>query len=221
MIKVFGVCYRMLEYAKTSIKSIRETASEPIQIYVCDNFSPKSEQIRSHFEDNLEIDGLLCPEANVKGWGLSWLAQILQPRNDLFFFTDLDIVVDFDWIKEARRIQDYVEVSGFSLKTDNYVPPNSGFDQNVREFGTWLMGIDPDPYFFSNLHLQPHLDSNLLKTLGSYDKSPMQLTHLGWNIWKDDPEYWQEKVKGVDWKAPPASFAFSFKQWKSKYSKEI
>ena len=208
MIYVYGILYRDLEYAKKSIQSIKEFASEPIHFTVIDSRSYRSSEITKYFKNEIKegnIDKFLAFKQNVKGEGLTQAYKAFPPDDseDFFVFTDLDVTVDFDWIAELRNNQAIVR--GFSLSLINYVEPNGGHNPDFG-FGTWLMGINRWAFENSYLDKFPYVDSLLLHTLQDHGlilRSPKELYHLGWDLWKDYPNSFDEKKKGTNWMSVP------------------
>src|SRR5271166_6753883 len=110
MIHLYGSLYYYFDYAVRSLASIQEYASEPIKIHVFDVKSPNSGKSIDYFSTLVEagtIDEFFAYEDNVKGWGYLPLLKECpaDDTEDFFVFTDLDVMVDFDWIKETRRLQ--------------------------------------------------------------------------------------------------------------------
>lgn len=216
MITVYGIMYHALEYAEQTIKALYDTASEDFELHIIDSHSSRSSETiypaMARLVDNRTIDSFYAFDANVRGWGFNEAFTQTPPNSTENFciFTDLDVIPDFDWIKESRRMQEMSNITGFSLKTDNYVPPNCGFDANDPGFGTWLMGIKTklfeDRIVRNNV---PFVDFICRAVIGNEQKSTMKLYHLGWDIWKDYPEYWDHKVAGIDWQAPPDKMTYS------------
>lgn len=213
MIHVYGVCYRMPDYVRRTVESLRRNASEPFRLIVADNRSVRSDAIAAWARGALErrdLHAFLGLEENIVGNALRTAYELYPPDDSepLFVFTDLDLVVPdgLDWIAETRRMHadPGLAVSGFSLSLENYVPPNSGHDPDPHghAMGVWLLGIRRrlyDEHFPDEL---PLVDSVLLNTLakhGRIERSRHALYHLGWDLHRDDPEYWQMKLAGVSW----------------------
>lgn len=202
MISVYAIGYRRLEYIKATIESLRKTASEPFRLVCIDALSSRSQEIREYLKDVADV--VIGSSGNCRGYGLTWAFENILPESSEGFsvITDLDVIPDFDWLKALRASYNTEHIlTGFGLKTENYVSPNSGFDLNG--FGSWLMGVDSNIYKEYCKKYKFHLDSQVIQFFQSkgrilkYDNP--KLYHLGWDLWKDDPEYWQEKLKGIDW----------------------
>lgn len=120
-----------------------------------------------------------------------------DPNEQIFISTDLDLLMpdETDWIGEIRKaMEPDVTICGFTLGMDNYVPPNFGYDPNYPYFGNWLMGLRKRsfasynrPAFQDCFALQHQLQ------YGRHKKIMIPLYHLGWDAWKDDPDYWDKK----------------------------
>lgn len=209
MITVYGLVYYALEYAEQSIRSIRDTAGEGIEINVIDAKSDRSDLIESWGREAVKkglITRFIQADTNCKGAGPVWSYKSFPPREDIFVITDLDVLAKPGWLQELRKGLATKEVAGFHLEMDNYVSPNIGFSD--KGFGTWLMGISTNLYN-RYLEIHDHHQDSVLLQLAKDDfyKSEINLTHLGWDIWKDYPEYWKEKLEPIDWMASePAQY---------------
>lgn len=213
MIHVYGVCWRLPSYAQRTVDSLRRTASEDFRLVVVDNKSTNSAAIAAWADREVArggIDLFLGLEANIRGNALRTGYELSPPDDseDFFMFTDLDVVVPdgLDWIAETRRMQadPALAVSGFSLSLENYVPPNSGHDPDPHghAMGVWLMALKRELYeqrFPDELPLVDHVLLNTLRAHGRIERSRRELYHLGWDIHRDDPEYWQLKLAGIPW----------------------
>lgn len=213
MIHVYGVCWRMPTYVQRTVESLRRTASEPFRLVVADNRSENSAEIARWAAAQVArggVDLFLGLEGNIYGNALRTGYELSPPdtSEDFFMFTDLDLVVPdgLDWIAETRRMQSdpALAVSGFSLSLENYLPPNSGHhpDPNGHAMGVWLMGIKRALYEHHFPDETPLVDHLLLGALGRHgriERSRKELCHLGWDIPRDDPEYWRLKLRGVPW----------------------
>ena len=207
MIYVYGLSYRVASYAKKSLDSIIANASEPIRIIVGDNPSPKSIETVSllqEYKAGHKISSYLLFEKNIKTRAFLKMYQALPPDDecDFFVFTELDLVVPtgLDWIQELKAMRRLGAVDcGFSLSLSNYVPPNSGHDPdlNGHAMGIWLLGIDnlifrktyPMNGPFTDTLLHAHMSQ-----FGKKIRSRKELYHLGWDLWRDDPDYWKLKL---------------------------
>lgn len=213
MIHVYGVGWRVPQYLARTVESLRRTASEPFKLIVADNRSVNSEAIAEWGARGIEdgsIDAFLGLEENIRGNALRTAYELFPPdtSESFFVFTDLDLVVpdDLDWIAETRRMQSdpRLVASGFSLSLENYVPPNAGHDPDVNghAMGVWLMGLKREPYerhFPDELPLVDHVLLNTLGRHGRIERSRRTLYHLGWDLHRDDPEYWALKQQGIPW----------------------
>ena len=213
MIHVYGVCWRMCDYVRRTVESLRRTASEPFHLVVVDNHSVNSPAIAAWAEGAVaagEVDLFLGLEGNIYGNALRTGYELAPPdaSEPFFIFTDLDLEVPagLDWIGETRRMHSdaALAVSGFSLSLENYVPPNSGHDPdpNGHAMGVWLLGIRRglyDTHFPPETPLVDHLLLNALGRHGRIERSRREVYHLGWDLPRDDPEYWQMKLAGIPW----------------------
>lgn len=197
MINVYGLSYWMKEYVTLSLSSIARNASDAIDIYVVDNLSPRSQEIGDYCKDAIdrgELKKYIQMDRNVRGNALRTAYDLYPPEEEFFVFTDLDVVVSFDWISKLKLAfnQGY-NIAGFTLATANYVPPNSG--HNPDGIGSWLMGIRKEAYERLPKDVA-YVDSYLRHMLAPCKQYKDELYHLGFDIWKDCPEYW-EKHKTV------------------------
>ena len=213
MIHVYGVCWRMPTYVRLTVESLRRNASEDFRLVVVDNKSVNSPAIAAWAQSQVACGGIdlfLGLADNIYGNALRTGYELSPPdaSEDFFMFTDLDLVVPdgLDWIAETRRMQSdpALAVSGFSLSLANYLPPNSGHspDPHGHAMGVWLMGVKRalyDRHFPGDTPLVDHLLLNALGKHGRLERSRRELYHLGWDIPRDDPEYWQLKLAGVPW----------------------
>jgi len=202
MTPLFGISYRRLDYLQKSISSILDS-NPKISCYIVDSLSPHSDQIREWGRKQSNLTWIES-STNCKGHGLIWSYQTF-PKSDWFIFTDLDIVVpkNTDWFSELSKAMETSTIAGFSLDTSNYVPPNGGFSEDG--FGCWLMGIKSAffDFYLSTKLTSGFTDGDLLWTAmqngATITKLPTKLYHLGWDLWKDDPEYFKEKQQGINW----------------------
>jgi glycosyltransferase involved in cell wall biosynthesis len=208
------VCWRIEAYARRTLESLRGNASEDFRLVVVDNRSVHSAAIAAWAAAEVArggIDLFLGLEDNIYGNALRTGYELSPPdaSEDFFVFTDLDLVVPdgLDWIAETRRMQSDpgLAVSGFSLSLENYLPPNSGHESDPygHAMGVWLMGIKRalyDAHFPDDTPLVDHLLLNTLGRHGRIERSRREVYHLGWDIPRDDPEYWQLKLAGVPWR---------------------
>ena len=214
MIYVYGLCYRMLDYAKKTVDSLRETASEDFYLTCVEGKSCNSEKFLNwgkQYLENKKIQRFITSSTNCRGYGLKWAIENFKPDNseDFFILTDLDLLVpkNVDWIKEAReKMKDNV-ISGFTLSNENYVYPNSGWCENTnilkKIFGVWIMSVKTKK-FLEVYENQNHvlIDTHVIAYMCQYGKRDIinsKLYHLGWDAWKDDKLYWQDKLKKNNW----------------------
>lgn len=211
MIHIYGLCYRILKYPDETIKRLRETASEDFHLTCIESRSCNSDKF---FEwgmeclKNKKIQKFITSSTNSRGYGFNWSIKNFPPDNseDFFIITDLDLLVpkNFDWIKEIREKMKKNVICGFTLSNENYVSPNFGWNEHAvlknKIFGIWLMAIKREPLLkvledFNKNDIQIQ-DNKLIKEIckyGTRDIIDKKLYHLGWDAWKDDPEYWKEK----------------------------
>lgn len=213
MIYLYGLCYRILQYADKTVERLRETASEDFNLICVESKSYKSNDFLIWAKQKIKekkIQKFISSSTNCKGDGLRWAIENIPPDDseDFFIMTDLDLLVpkNVDWIKEIRdKIKNNV-ICGYTLSNENYVKPNWGWHENDviqnKTFGTWLMGIKKEPFskVLENLKkrkLQIE-DSLVIQEICKYGKRDIidkKLYHLGWDSWKDDPYYWDDKQK--------------------------
>ena len=214
MIHVYGLCYRILDYAKKTVDNLRETASEDFNLTCVEGRSCNSESFLSWGKQHLEnkkIQRFITSSTNGRGYGLSWAIENFKPDDseDFFILTDLDLLVpkNVDWIKEVRKKMKDNVISGFTLNNENYVYPNYGWceNQNIASklFGVWLMSVKKKEYFkIYQKKIVNLIDSEIILNMCNYGKRDLinsRLYHLGWNVWKDDVDYWKHKIKENNW----------------------
>ena len=214
MIYVYGLCYRILDYAKKTVDSLRETASEDFHLTCVEGKSCNSEKFLSWGKqclENKKIQRFITSSTNCRGYGLKWSVENFKPDDseDFFILTDLDLLVpkNVDWIKEVReKMKDNV-ISGFTLSNENYVYPNSGWCENTnilkKTFGVWIMSVKTKR-FLEVYEKQNHvfIDTHIIAYMCQYGKRDIinsKLYHLGWDSWKDDELYWNHKLTKNNW----------------------
>lgn len=204
MIKVFGLAYYCQDYIAKSISSIVDNVDEQIELIVVENKSPHSKIIRESLKQFNRcgfISKAYCMMGNSRGNCLIDIArsELDGYNEDFFIITDLDILVPkCNLISKTREaISQGYNVTGLSLSTINYTPPNSGFVDGPG-FGWWMMGIKTSE-FLKIPEGVACTDSFILNYLKSFKKFPDKCYHYGWDIWKDYPEYWTDKARGIDW----------------------
>lgn len=201
MIHVYGLSYYLSYYIEASIRSIVINASEPIYLTVVDNKSSNSEFLRSRLISYGWCNRVIGMKDNSRGNALIDMVREYPPDDseDFFVITDLDILVSdsCDWIKELRECRAKgANIAGFNLSLENYVPPNRGHD--TTGIGWWLMLLDKNKFF--NLPKGvAYTDHYLIGQLGPLHRAKSHLYHQTWDVWKDYPEYWDLKEKGVPW----------------------
>lgn len=211
MITIYGLSFWSLNYLKKSLNSIIKNASEPIKIIVGDNKSKNSKEIKNYLIEMGESDKIhnaIFFEENIRTKAFLQMYNIVNPsiEDDFFVFTELDLVVPdgLDWIKEIRKMRNQSAIDcGFSLSLENYIFPNGGHnpDPNGNEMGIWLLGLDRKIFhenFPKNGKLTDGQIHNFFRTRGKIIRSRKELYHLGWDIWKDEPEYWKFKEAGAN-----------------------
>lgn len=207
MIYVYGLTYRVVDYARRSINSIIENASEPIHFTVIDSKSENSDRIYNEVCRPLihqgKIQNYVQLKKNANIIGLYQGYDLFPPdkTEQFFVFTELDLVVPGDWIKEIREA-DY-QFCGFKLDETNYVYPNGGHTDNGHDCGYWLMSINRKIFDKVRPKKKGMMDRQLRQKF--YDQGfkmkqiQMPLYHLAWDLWKDDPQYFKKKVDGFEW----------------------
>lgn len=212
MIYIYGLCYRIVEYADKTINSLRETASEDFFLTCIEAKSCNSNKFYEWGIDSLKskkIQRFITSSTNCRGYGYNWAIKNFPPDNseDFLIMTDLDLLIDnFDWIKEIRKKMENNVICGFTLNNKNYVYPNSGWHENfVKEnkyFGMWLMAIKTKPFLEILNNMNENVEDmniiNKIKKYGNRDIIDKPLYHLGWDTWKDDKDYWNDK-KSCSW----------------------
>jgi len=214
MISVYGLVYYTLEYAKQSVQSIVATAGEELEINVIDSRSVRSDEILEWGKQAVadgQITRFIQASTNCKGAGPVWAYKAFPPQDgnsdcDFIVITDLDVLAKPGWLQELKQGQADHLVTGFGLDKSNYVEPNFGYTE--FGFGAWLEGININLYNRYLGQYDHHQDSVLLQVAeNNFFKSPLKLYHMGWDAWKDYPEYWEQKLESVDWMdSEPAIF---------------
>jgi hypothetical protein len=214
MIHVYGLCYRILDYAKKTVDNLRETASENFNLTCVEGKSCNSESFLSWGKqclENKKIQRFITSSTNCRGYGLKWAIENFQPDDseDFFILTDLDLLVpkNVDWIKEVREKMKKNVVSGFTLSNKNYVYPNIKWNENEnisnKLFGVWLMSVNTK--IFLNIYKKNNvnlIDSDIIRKMSKHGKRDIidsKLYHLGWDSWKDDKNYWEDKKNKNNW----------------------
>jgi len=217
MIHLYGLTYRAPEYLRKSLDSIIQNSSEDLDITIVESNSEKSPEVRKVIESyvfdksqigpNDKCRAMLMP-GNTVGWGLLKAIDDFPPDSkdaDFFILTDLDLIVPTgcDWvslIREAHEVRGRT-LTGCTLSLENYVPPNHGYGGDSDSFGMWLMGVNIKQFkdFPRNPHhpscaLVDHHVRGFFQGRGITEKLlSIRLYHLGWDIWKDDPDYFEHK----------------------------
>lgn len=208
MISLYGLSYRNLNYAKRSVESIINNASEPISFTLCDNKSPMSPNIVDWSQSLIpnRMKRAVFFSENIRGRALLRAYEKWPPdgKDGFFVFTDLDVVVPdgLDWIAETRRMMSKNVASGYSLSLENYIPPNGGHSTDGDLMGFWLLALNQKIYedhYPHGQNLQDLQVLDLFRTYGSIQRSAKCLYHLGWDAWRDDPEYFEIKKAGINW----------------------
>lgn len=202
MIHVYAMTYWAEDYAKKSIASLKAHTQYPFRLTVVENKSPKD---LSHLRG--ETDCWIQLETNAWETSLKLAYMIDPPRGDIIVFTDLDLLIPdgVDWVEEVIKRLSYPEVGlvAFDLDTINYVPPNHGqlmssqylarYDAFAEPSGMWLATVrraEADRFMETCV---VSLDSFLMRSVSMHLRVPVPLYHLGWDTWKDYPEYFEKK----------------------------
>ncbi len=209
MINMYGLSYLMPTYLEKSLNSMIDNASEEVCFTVIDNKTKNSDlnfSIVKPLVDSGKVKRYIQLTQNdmLNGFNRSFALFPPDDSEKFFIFTELDLIVKgFDWIQETRRMQETANLSGFKLSQENYVPPNQGHVEDGISVGFWLMGLNTQKFYQvmnqSNGWNHPVQDHRLRSLMGTKARSDKELYHLGWDIWKDDPEYFDRKLKGIDW----------------------
>jgi hypothetical protein len=208
MIHFYGMTYWMVEYLQATIDSLLAEASEAVHITIIENNSPRSSEFLSWGLEQLtknRIQRLITSSTNDKGLGVTWAIKNFPPSDDEDFFvcSDMDLILpaNYDWIRSIRNSMKRHVICGHSLSPENYLPPNRGWGREGNVFGMYFVGIKKCVFnsWPANKNIQDVLLLKHAERFGSRQKILTELYHLGWNIPKDCPAYWQEKLAGVDW----------------------
>lgn len=133
--------------------------------------------------------------------------DLLVPKRPIGWATQLSYVIGGGHVFNERtgvsyRLRQPPDLAAFSLSLENYVPPNGGHLDVPNRSGVWLMGMRRS--FFATLERERvHLDVMLCvraEERGGFHQVPYpKLYHLGWDLWRDAPWYWEQKVAGTPW----------------------
>ena len=204
MIHLYGLSYRLEEYIMDSIIDIYCEAGEDIHFTVIDNKSENSKSIRENLlyaKAMGFINRVVCMKGNSRGNALIDIVRLYPPDNseDFFVITDLDLQLPcgLEWASKLRDCKKAgANIAGFDLSLKNYVPPNTGHDK--AGIGWWLMMLDTKKFFELPKDVA-YTDSFLIQQLGPLHRAKGELYHLTWDSWRDYPEYWEMKQKGIPW----------------------
>lgn len=209
MIHVYALSYRVTDFVKSSLDSLLDNTSEKINLTIVDNKSKNSEEISKYvcsLVDQGKVNRYIQLEKNVQIMAFNQALNMYPPDNseDFFVLTELDLIVkNFDWLKETRSMMKEGNVlSGFRLSLENYKPPNGGHVDDGISCGFWLMALKKDLFFKVcplNIALADHRVRWYMSNYGRMKQNSNCLYHLGWDLHKIDPEYFNEKVKGIKW----------------------
>lgn len=210
MIHVYALCYWILPYAQKTIDNMLENATEPLHITVVEGNSKHSSQFLAWAKEQLEankIQRFITANFNCKGSGLLWAYDNFKPDSseDFCIFTDLDLLVPAgtDWVGMTRSAMRVAAVSGFQLSAENYVSPNWGWSEAEQSFGNWHMAIKTKAIDTYPRHLSFE-DSIMIghaMQYGPRSQIKQRIYHLGWDAAKDDKEYWDAKLKDMNWQS--------------------
>lgn len=203
MIRLYGLAYYCDSYIKKSIESIYSNLDEDIEFIVVENKSKNSPQIKKdlqNFLDSGKIQKAYLMSDNSRGNALIDIVRLDPPTDpeDFFMITDLDLAIPVAPIisNTRKKIKEGYGITGLSLSTINYGPPNRGFDENG--FGWWMLGLNKTNFF--NLPKNTALtDSYLIANMGKSFKFFNECYHYSWDVWRDYPEYWEGKNIGIPW----------------------
>lgn len=212
-ISVYGLSYLMPEYILKSLPSMLDNTTEKLCFTVIDNKTKNSEEIFSIIKPLVDCGKVkryiqLSGNDMLNGFNRGYALFPPDRSEDFFVFTELDLIVrGFDWVAETRRMQSKAILSGFKLSDENYVPPNKGHMEDGISVGFWLMGLKTTQFnkvmssvYCMNQPVQDYKIRTMMSTQGKITRdNDHELYHLGWDIWKDDPEYFDRKLKGIDW----------------------
>ncbi len=208
----------MPQYFEKSIESIVSQSSEPLHITVVDSKSERSDQIleiAQRFLAEGKIQRFLACSENVRGFGMFRALRDFppDPSEDFYVTTDLDLVVPAEvgyWNLLTRKAMEHHVLSGFSLDTANYLPPNS--DHTGDGFGNWLCGIKKgflEREFPARQNIQDYeLGLRAMQNGNAKYQIPARLIHLSWDLWKHDPEYFSDKKNTVWLKDPSPDWSY-------------
>jgi hypothetical protein len=210
----YGICWRLLPYARASFDNLVETAGRHtnVRFVVCHNATEDEEQpaFDAWFAE-LQATGratvVKCAK-NVMGHALTTGLREVPPRecDDVVVCTDLDLLVPrtVEWLPVAvSHLVPPVNLTGFGLSAVNYRPPNSGWTPS-HCFGAWLMTFRPSSVS-TILGLRHVVDADILHALQPFVRVPdaiCTLYHLTWDAPHEFPAYWAVKRVGFAWRNP-------------------
>lgn len=228
MIHFYGITWRNFNICRDSIESFINTASEDVEFTIVnanDNL-PQSgtEQIREYLKEQVSkgrIKRALLFNENCRGYGLMKAIQDFPPRGDLFFISDMDLVVpeNADWIGVTKKYHERGHVvTGFNLSTENYKEGNSGFSKEDENFGMWGIAVNTD-IFNQHYNIANNCIDGYFMTLGrgrgrngvegGKKIHDIELMHATWSIHYPDSKYYDpiysklKSQKGSSWVFEP------------------
>jgi hypothetical protein len=105
-------------------------------------------------------------------------------------------------IQRSATRQRVYAACAYGLDMINYVPPNAGHDEFGTNAGLWLMAMRTDlltTFPTDRVVLDVEICERARAAGGFAFVPGAQLYHHGWDVWRDDPAYWAQKVAGVPW----------------------
>lgn len=222
-LEVYMICWRNFNITKDCIESFLETASEPLEVTIANpnDTLPNSgtEVIRTYLRDLVaagKIKRALLFEENGFGWSLMKSIEDFPPKGDIFMLTDGDLILPkVDWAALHRKYhEDHWVATGCNLSTENYLPPNHGFNPDQAEFGLWQMTVKTD--WFMKVHgtRLNSIDSRIMwlaaQSGGATKVREIEALHATWSIHYEDSPYYDpeyaayKREKASSWVMQPA-----------------
>jgi hypothetical protein len=224
-VKLYVLTYWMSDYIKPCLDSIIGGTKTDLDIVIGENLSPHSEKsreiIRQYIKDG-KIKEAYFFDANLYVSAFKYLYILSPPTDegDYVVFCESDVVWQSkkDWLEEEFSvIKNFPEIGlvAYDLDPINYVPPNSGHLESIeftidQRTGIYLGASSGIWLLLVHKHIADKLDvcyptyiecalHNWTPQLGFlYGRMREQMYHLGWDAWKDDPEYFEQKYRMIE-----------------------
>lgn len=219
--KMYCLAFWMHQYVKPSLLSIIGGTKTKLDIVVGENASPNSDKIQPvlrEFVRNGDISEAYFFHENTYVSAFKYLYELSppDPGEEYVIFCELDLLWTDkrDWFEEQSKVMNThrdVGCLGYDLDLSNYVPPNEGhlvstnFPVNAdygiylgMASGMWLLAVRTEITERLCYTWPTFIDGALNNWTARYGfkvgRMPIYMTHLGWDVWKDDWSYWAFKL---------------------------